>query len=255
MILLLLRNLTKASEPVLSAQSLATALKKDLALCMFADGKENENICKDLILSFLEEKNMKNTEILIKSDTDSLLEVCEELEASFLFVQLENNKAKNIKYDLKQCRELRIPYLLWMPFFSPLQSSKVLVPVGFLEEEIEKAQFASAFGRFCKSEITVLQANDYGSKAKRTVEKMLALFEKFNLNYLVEKAQKDSYKFEKEAVLKAEKENFDIIIISASREYGLDDIIFGSKELHLVKQSNVPILLVNPRGDLYALCD
>ena len=35
----------------------------------------------------------------------------------------------------------------------------------------------------------------------------------------------------------------------------LDDIIFGPKEQHMVKKSEKPVLLVNPRGDLYALCD
>jgi len=46
-----------------------------------------------------------------------------------------------------------------------------------------------------------------------------------------------------------------MIIVSASRDYGLDDILFGPKEYHVVKKSDIPVLLVNPRGDLYALCD
>jgi len=59
----------------------------------------------------------------------------------------------------------------------------------------------------------------------------------------------------KEAVAKAEKEKYGIVLLSASRDYGLDDIIFGPKERHLIQKSTVPVLLVNPRGDLYALCD
>ena len=84
---------------------------------------------------------------------------------------------------------------------------------------------------------------------------MKSLFDKFSLNYQVEKAKSDSFKVDREAIQKAESEDFGIILISASREYGLDDIFFGPKERKLVKESNLPILLVNPRGDLYALCD
>ena len=129
------------------------------------------------------------------------------------------------------------------------------MPVGFLMEEYEKAQFASAFGRFCGAEITLIQANDYGSKAATTVEKMKDLFDKFSLKYRVEKGEKDSFKLDNEAILKAQIEKYDIVIVSASREYGLDDVIFGPKEQHLIRKSSVPLLMVNPRGDLYALCD
>ncbi len=129
------------------------------------------------------------------------------------------------------------------------------MPVNFLEEEVEKAQFASAFGRFCGSEIKILLANDYGSKAATNAERMKLLFDKFEFKYELQKGTKDSFKVEQEAIQVAENEKAGLIIISASRDYGLDDIIFGPKELHLVKKSTLPLLIVNPRGDLYALCD
>ena len=84
---------------------------------------------------------------------------------------------------------------------------------------------------------------------------MKSLFDKFDFKYTMEKATKDSFKVETEAIQVAENEQAGIIIVSASRDYGLDDMIFGPKEYHLVKKSTVPVLLVNPRGDLYTLCD
>jgi hypothetical protein len=84
---------------------------------------------------------------------------------------------------------------------------------------------------------------------------MQDLFEKFNLIVNIEKAKGDSFKVDKEAVHKASIKNIGLIIITASREYGLDDLFFGPNELHLIKKSTKPILLVNPRADLYALCD
>jgi len=145
--------------------------------------------------------------------------------------------------------------LFFKDSFGELDLKRVLLPIGFLEEELEKAQFAAAFGRFSNSEIKMLLANDYGSKATANAEKMKSLFDKFDFKYSLDKAKKDSFKVEMESVQVAENMNAGIIIVSASRDYGLDDIVFGPKEYHVVKKSTVPVLLVNPRGDLYALCD
>jgi nucleotide-binding universal stress UspA family protein len=145
--------------------------------------------------------------------------------------------------------------LFYKDSFGLLDVKKVVLPIGFLEEELEKAQFAAAFGRFCDSEIKMLLANDYGSKAATNAEKMKDLFDKFDFKYSLDKAKKDSFKVEAESIQVAENEQAGIIIVSASRDYGLDDILFGPKEYHVVKKSPVPVLLINPRGDLYALCD
>jgi len=239
-----------------SAFSLSKSLKKEFGIIAFADSEnEIENTQKSLE-NIVEITDFSNAKIIVeRKNLFELSELCEQLEISFLFIQLSENRSKSIQKYLNTCRDLRIPYLIYKDSFSTLNLEKVLVPVTFLEEEYEKAQFASAFGRFCNSEIRLFPANDYGSKARTTTEKMANLFEKFTLNYTVEKAQKDSFKVEKEAVAKAEKENFGIVLLSASRDYGLDDTLFGPKERHLIKKSEVPILLVNPRGDLYALCD
>jgi len=47
----------------------------------------------------------------------------------------------------------------------------------------------------------------------------------------------------------------DMIMLTASRDYGLDDLIFGPPERHVITRSNVPVMLTNPRGDLFDLCD
>jgi hypothetical protein len=133
--------------------------------------------------------------------------------------------------------------------------SKIIVPVCFLEEEIEKAQFASALGRFCQSEILILQANDYGSKAANNTQRIKELLDKFDLNYTIRKAKNDSFGVDKESVAICANDDIGMVIMTASREYGLDDVVFGPKELHRVKSSSVPIMLINPRADLYTLCD
>jgi nucleotide-binding universal stress UspA family protein len=234
-----------------SASKLAIQLGKEFCVLNFVDSDDK---IEDGLKSLKGLKSLNENQIFFRNSVkQTLVDVCEELDASFLFIQLSDNKS--IRAGLNDCRDLRIPYVFFKDSFEEMDLKKVILPIGFLEEEMEKAQFASAFGRFCGSEINMLLANDFGSKAAINAEKMQQLFDKFDFRYKLEKATKDSFKVEMEAIQMAEKEQAGMIIVSASRDYGLDDILFGPKEYKVVKKSPVPVLLVNPRGDLYALCD
>jgi nucleotide-binding universal stress UspA family protein len=251
MVLVQIQQINTAQVVLQSASKLAKQLGKTFGVLSFVDSDEliaaRENDLKE---------HLQDTRIIVRNmKTTTTVEVCEEEDASFLFIQLTETGSKPIRSWLNVCRDLRIPYVLFKDSFRALDLTKVILPIGFLEEEMEKAQFASAFGRFCGSEIKMLLANDYGSKATTNAEKMQLLFDKFDFTYTLDKAVKDSFKVEVESIQVAENESAGMIIVSASRDYGLDDIIFGPGEYHVVKKSPVPVLLVNPRGDLYALCD
>lgn len=256
MILVHIQQINTSKALLQSAFKLAVQLEKSFAISSFVDSDEQIANRENELKTYLTEQNLKGTQLVIRnSKTNSILQVCEEVEAAFLFIQLPETKSGTIRSLLSACRELRIPYLLYKDSFVELNLKKLILPIGFLEEELEKAQFASAFGRFCNTEIVMLLANDYGSKAAKNAEKMELFFEKFQLSCTLQKAKADSFGVEKEAIQIAENEHAGIVIASASRDYGLDDILFGPKEFHVVKKSTVPVLLVNPRGDLYALCD
>lgn len=250
MILAYIQNSQTSEKLLISASLLAKSLDKKFGV-----------LCTDSVSG--PEKHLLSEKYAAENTTffqegrsiQSLADFCEQQEVSFLFLQALQNKRKYLQQLLNACRNLRIPYLVFKDDFEILKMDKVLVPVNFLEEEIEKAQFASAFGRFCNSEIVLLQANDYGSKAANTVTRMAELFLKFDLHFQTIKASRDSFKVAAEALEKARAMDVGMLIVSASREYGLDDLFFGPNELHLIRKSIVPVLLVNPRGDLYALCD
>lgn len=255
MIVALIQHIDSSIDLIKSTLKLANQLEKEFAIvCIASDATDFENQ-KTETENILTRNALVYCKIFQIKGLNQVYSFCEEKEVSFLLIQLTQTKSSGIQKMLTACRELRIPYLFYKNTFSALQLDKIVVPVNFLEEEIEKAQFASAFGRFCKSEIIILQANDYGSKAANTVARMVDLYAKFNLNVRVEKARGDSFKVDKESVSKATECNAGLIIITASREYGLDDILFGPTELHVIKKSDIPVLLVNPRADLYALCD
>jgi len=256
MILVQIQQINTAKVLLKSASTLATQLLKSFCVLSFVELEEMVTERENELKNLLSELNLTETSILVRNSKMYVLsEICEEHEASFLFIQLPVSNSKSIRGSLNACRDLRIPYVLYKDTFAEMNLQKCMLPIGFLEEELEKAQFASAFGRFCGSEIYMLLANDYGSKAATNAEKMKILFDNFNFRYTIKKAKKDSFKVEAESIQVADDEHAGIIIVSASRDYGLDDIIFGPKEYHVVNKSPIPVLLVNPRGDLYALCD
>ncbi|MHB9056717.1 MAG: adenine nucleotide alpha hydrolase family protein [Paludibacteraceae bacterium] len=256
MLLTLIHNIHTAGNLLKSAFTLAANLKKESGVLCYTENESEEADLRKMIGQYLSGNGLESAGLIMKTHSAGMLAAdCEELEVSFLMIQWPENRNKQLRRYLQYCRNLRIPYVFFKDRFPELNLEKVLVPVGYLMEEYEKAQFASAFGRFCRSEITIFLANDYGSKAAATAEKMKLLFEKFNFSFTQEKAESDSFKIDKEAVKIAEEQNYGIVLVSASRDYGLDDLLLGPKEFHLIKKSSVPLLLVNPRGDLYTLCD
>ncbi|MDO4190505.1 MAG: hypothetical protein Q4D14_02295 [Bacteroidales bacterium] len=213
------------------AETLATAFKFEAKVLMVGTASE----CNDNI-----------------AEWDELNDFVEQHDVAILIFQLNENK--QIQPYLNYCRELRVPYL-FVRDNQKIKLDKIALPVTFLMEEKEKGPFASAFGRFFKSEIIFFVPNDYGSKAKANIAAIAKLFDSFNLKYTKQQGKSNSEKIELEAALKAPEHHCGLVIVTASREYGLDDIIFGPKERKILKKSILPVMLINPRGDLYTLCD
>ena len=199
MILVQIQQLSTSKIILQSAAKLAVQLGKSFAVLALADSEAE-------LKSLLTECEIPDCKLFIKDNSKSLVEICEVEEASFLFVQLPEGQSNTIRRLLNEARELRIPYLFYKDSFKALDLTKVILPIGFLEEELEKAQFAAAFGRFCGSEVKMLLAKDYGSKAEKNAEKMKELFGKFDFRYTLDKATKDSFKVEAESIQMAEKE-------------------------------------------------
>ena len=187
-------------------------------------------------------------------DLADVEDFCSQHEVLFLFICMPH-KTRMIRKFLKTCRFLRIPYVFLTDRVELHDFRHLLVPVGFLEEEVGKGQYAVMFWRFCQSHTTLLQANDYGSRAQRNVNKIAGLFQKFQADYELQKARSDSFKLFREAVQMANQMAAGMLVLSSSRDYGLDDIFFGTPEEYAIMHASIPVMLVNPRKDLYVLCD
>jgi glutaredoxin len=188
------------------------------------------------------------------SDLNNINTLIEEKDAALLVIGLNSNK--EIQFYLNKCRELRVPYIFVnndIP--ANFDIKNIILPITNLEEDREKGPFSSSFARHFNCPITIYQPNDYGSKAETNIEAMKNLFNSLNLQYSTQKGKKDSNGIELESAILNKNNQNSILIISASRDYGLDDIIFGPKERKIIKNTNIPTMLINPRGDLYTLCD
>ena len=192
--------------------------------------------------------------IIEQNFTSNIADTCTKHDVSFLFIAIPN-KTKLIQKYLNECRELRIPYSFITENTKHFSFDNVIASIGFLEEEMEKAHYLSHIARFHKTNITLLRANDVGSRAKINTNKICTVLNKFEIEHRVLMAKKDSFKVEYDALSLGNEKHTGVLMILASRDYGWDDILFGPKERHIIQKSTSLVMLINPRSDLYTLCD
>ena len=182
---------------------------------------------------------------------------------------------RGVQQVLDACREERRPYLVIKDNCSAQQSccsevqdgstlSSILVPITMLEEEVYKAEICTYLARKTGAHLILLRANDYGSKARSNTQRIITHIQTIaertgeRITYEERIAKGDSFHIHKElhTIPPLEGEvRWGLILLTASREYGLDDWLFGPPEQYVIRHSPVPVMLVNPRADLFSLCD
>ena len=180
------------------------------------------------------------------------------------------NKSRVIQRHLNDCRDERRPYVFITNTMKIKPLHRLLVPVSMLEEETYKAEICTYIARKTGAHIILLQAKDYGSRARQNVNRIITHIEAVNkriqeapdaenqsslITYEVVLARKNSFKLMQEAAERQRDFYHDLLILTASRDYGLDDIIFGPPERKAIQRALDPVMLVNPREDLFSLCD
>ena len=175
-------------------------------------------------------------------------------------VEYCDNNRRDIQRILDACREERRPYVITTPLTSNLSPlTSILVPVTMLEEEVYKAEICTYLARKTGAHLILLRANDYGSKAIQNTQRIITHIQTIaertgeSITYEERIAHGDSFHIHKE--LHNYPTDCQLILLTASREYGLDDWLFGPPEQYVIRHSKVPVMLINPRADLFSLCD
>lgn len=171
------------------------------------------------------------------------------------------NKSRAIQHHLNDCHEERRPYVFITNTMNIKPLHRLLVPVSMLEEEVYKAEMCTYIARKTGAHIILLKAHDYGSHAQQNTNRIITHIRSVaertgeNITYEVVEAKKDSFSLIREASERQRDFQHDLLVLTASRDYGLDDILFGPPERHAIRHSLVPVMLINPREDLFSLCD
>lgn len=197
-------------------------------------------------------------------DSDLFSDYLQQQSVDMLFIACENER-RTIQQFLNACRSLRIPYIfltdtmIKMPVLAHSAEAvhSVLAPVTMLEEEVHKAEYLAHLYRYTGCSVTLLIAKDYGSRAQHNADRIrtFVLGIAPDCPVLEIKAIKDSSSLHKELHTRQHSLTPDMLILTASREYGLDDLVFGPAERYAIRKSAVPVMLLNPRADLFSLCD
>ena len=190
-------------------------------------------------------------------------------------VEYCDGSRRGVQRALDACREERRPYLVitgsaQQSCCSEVQNSStlssILVPVTMLEEEVYKAEICTYLARKTGAHLILLRANDYGNKAIKNTQRIITHIQSISertgehISYEERVAKGDSFHIHKElhtytSLPFREGTGVGLILLTASREYGLDDWLFGPPEQYVIRKSEVPVMLVNPRADLFSLCD
>jgi nucleotide-binding universal stress UspA family protein len=189
-----------------------------------------------------------------------VLDTCREERRPYLVIKEQGTKSKDISLTTDQTNQNSLDSWFLVP------GSSILVPITMLEEEVYKAEICTYLARKTGAHLILLRANDYGSKAKRNTQRIITHIQNIaertgeTITYEERVAKSDSFHIHKElptlsSTLQKEVRDGLLILLTASREYGLDDWLFGPPEQYVIRHSQVPVMLINPRADLFSLCD
>ena len=190
-----------------------------------------------------------------RRDIQRVLDACREERRPYVVIKEQGTKSQEPRQISNNLDSIDINLDSW--FLSP--ESRILVPISMLEEEVYKAEICTYLARKTGAHLILLRARDYGSKAKQNTQRIITHIHSIaertgkNISYEVQVATRDSFSFHRD--FHSEEWKHDLLLLTASREYGLDDWLFGPPELYAIRHSQVPVMLVNPRADLFSLCD
>ncbi|MGQ8338637.1 hypothetical protein ACUNWD_18920 [Sunxiuqinia sp. A32] len=243
---------------------MADIFKKEL--CLFhALGKKdrNEKLAVQKSLTMIIRKLKKDlpgmtiSSLTLKGELEDTIErVAEQYDAILLVLTDEK-----LKHKIKALQSSPIPFLFVKADTAEyLQYNQVLLPVDFRKVMKDTSLWASYFGRFNKSSVVVLGANDKDSDNQKKTKKNLKFIEKLlyklHLDVTFEQANNGSFRLPWEALNKSVQNHSNLLIIPSSKNISLIDLMIGLPETKIIKKSgDLPVLCINPKKDMYILCD
>jgi hypothetical protein len=263
-IIVLINNIESDKILILHGIKLATAFNKELCL-FYNSSKKETTVNKNIGTTLNEYKNVvKNiipslriSSLTIQGKFEHLIDNLADNHEAVLVVSGNSTYSKLSK----TIQRSPIPFLLIDTNSTTISDyKKIIFPVDLRRETKDAALWASYFARFNKSGINVLVANEINKDNRKGVTKNITsikqLFVKLKIGIKFFKGKENSFKIQFEALNVALSSNSDLIIILGSSFISIFDLIIGLPEKKIIKKAGIlPVLIINPRKDMYILCD
>lgn len=175
-------------------------------------------------------------------------------------LEKQKNKADNPSVLLKNMENSRTAYLICNQKQSIIDYKKVLLTLNNARESKEKTLWASYFARFFGSEITLFYHPYKDAFYQKQLNLNLAFARKmlgqFSIIPSNHKSEDRKTLLDLQALDYADKENYGVIICQTTKDKSFFDLIKGLEEVKVLKNlKDKPILFLNPRDDLFVLCE
>ena len=207
-------------------------------------------------------QNAKNKQVITDYVfPETLFRYAEEHNTAMFVIGVDKTKKEgffNVKKAIKLIRQSRFPVMTVTEKHNDTTCYKhILLPLDIERQNKEKALWAGYFSRFYGSVIHILYPKYKDEGLIKLVYDNVAFVEKLyeNLEITYEKHETspqsylDAYALEFAPQVAA-----GASVIMMTRYYTLGDVLTGPRERKIIGSSELPILCINQRDDLYVLC-
>lgn len=213
----------------------------------------------------IEENSLKVNVYVFRGEVSKTIEkVYPTLNAIAMIAGLNEGKNKNYLFSSGKIttdyRYLRIPVIIVreaLPRKTIYQN--IVVPLDFNKESKEKTAWPGYMSTLNQSSVSILVRNykdAYFSAALRNnLALVTKLYENLGVSYKIVKEPDITCDIDKYAVEYAWMNNADLIVIIATKEVEIDDLLFGLREKKIIENKyKLPVMMINPREDLFLPC-
>lgn len=154
----------------------------------------------------------------------------------------------------------RVAYLLCPPESKPSNYDKVVLTLNNASESKEKTLWASYFGRFAGSQIVLYYRRYKDEYHQKQLNLNIAfarkIFEQFKIPLITLHSENTKTQLDIQASDYAKENNCSLVICQTTKNKSFADRLLGLEEVRVLKNmKKTPVLFLNPRNDLFILCE
>jgi hypothetical protein len=259
-------SLEHADRMLLWAVKLAKLLNKGLILLHISDKRYTQITTSEAEMRLIELNNTI-TDVPIHSyaalngRTADVIHSLGEMFSSVLVVTQINLGCNSPENLIKNYSSSRIAYFVFDGETPFSDFENVLLPLNMLREAKEKVLWASYFGRFSDSRITIFH-KQYGDEFHQkqlnsNIKFAESMLQKFEIaTEVIDYGKRTPVDLDILSLAFADANDYNLVLCQTTRNKSFLNWFFPLTELQVAKKiKHKPILFLNPRDDLFVLCE